>query len=148
LEPELLGTIGAGTVVVVDDLDHPLPPALAQTLVDLCSAGRHLRVLVSGRGVEGLRRVAWRRGVQVSSLDAADLAATPAELVEMARSWGHDLSAERAAAVHAATGGWPGVARLLLDAADTDSETLDLDAAVGYLDATVLETLAPPTRQA
>ena len=143
-----LTAVDESTVVVVDDLDQPLPPELSEALLDLCGGSRGSRLVLSGRDADEVRRLAWRRGVQVSSLDAVDLAATVPELQQMARSWGHELDTGRVTALHTATAGWPAVSRLLLDAADSETRSFDLDAAVDYLGATVLENLSTSTRMA
>ena len=143
-----LTAVDEGVVVVVDDLDQPLPLELSEALLDLCGGSRGSRLVLSGRDADEVRRLAWRRGVQVSSLDAVDLAATVPELQQMARSWGHELDTGRVTALHTATAGWPAVSRLLLDAADSETRSFDLDAAVDYLGATVLENLSTSTRMA
>src|SRR5690625_1441261 len=137
-----------GGVLVVDDVDQPLGPDRTAALLALMEGGRPLRVVIAGRDVEDLRRSAWRRGVQVATLGPDVLAATPAELAEMARDWGHDLSTGRVKELHAATGGWPGVARQVLDATDHGAHSFDLDDAGAYLGATVLDALSEPVRHA
>src|SRR5690625_73928 len=137
-----------GGVLVVDDVDQPLGPDRTAALLELVEGARRVRVVLAGRDVEELRRAAWRRGVQVATLGPDELAATPAELAEMARDWGHDLGAGRAEELHAASGGWPGVARQVVDATDHGAHTFDLREAGAYLEATVLEALNEPVRHA
>lgn len=147
LQPQDVARLPDGAVLVVDDVDHALTPELTEALLALPHRPGRVQMLLSGRDVQDVRRAAWRRGLQVSTLDGEELAATAAELAEMAREWGHDLTPGGAEELYAATGGWPAVARLLLDGAELGSG-ISLDAAVDYLDAAVLDELGEPVRRA
>lgn len=148
LRLEDLAGLPGGAVLAVDDVDQALAPELTEALLALPQQPGQVRVLLSGRDVAGVRRASWRRGLQVSTLDVDELAATLAELRDMARDWGHDLDEDQVADLHTATSGWPGVARMILDGSGPGTSWPDLDAAVDYLDATVLDPLAEPVRRA
>lgn len=136
----------APAVVVIDGFDGVPRSEVSSAILNLIGRERRLRVLVTGRSVEHLRREAWRRGVDVAALGAGDLVASPAELLALAQDWGRDLSQEMADDLHRVTGGWPLVARLVLEA-DHGSGALTLDSAARYLSATVVDLLDAESRQ-
>lgn len=136
-----LGTSGRRCIVVVDGADEwesqlgPLVDALAFT------PNLHL-VLVGGSRSRWAVQAAGR-GLEVLLLTGDQLAATPDELAELVRSWGHELGARTLERLHRDVGGWIVPAQLALDA-PSDGERYVLDHAVDYVTGCLdRELLAP-----
>ncbi|GHC99658.1 hypothetical protein GCM10008096_02050 [Zhihengliuella salsuginis] len=102
---------GAGGTIVVDDFARHETAALAENIVTALGRPGAPRLVVATRSTPLLRMYAWDRGLDVGTVGAADLLATETELADMASAWG----AAGAADLHAPTGGWPRVARLLAE---------------------------------
>lgn len=108
--PGILAEQTGGTVVV-DDFARHETAALAENIVSGLARPDAPRLIVAARTTPLLRMYAWDRGLDVGTLGAGELLATESELAEMAAAWGVPAPD----GLHAATGGWPRVAKLLAE---------------------------------
>jgi len=116
--PDLPGILVAqtGGAVVVDDYARHETAALAEGIVSALARPGAPRLIVATRTTPLLRVYAWDHGLDVGTVGAGDLLATESELADMVAAWG----GRDAGGLHELTGGWPRVARLLVEEGAAD----------------------------
>ena len=130
------GAAGVSVALVVDGADDLVEHGDARDLADLLTTSGTLHVLlVTGPRVQPRTDLARALAAadpppDVVTLSARDLAMTPAELRDAASGWGHALDDATAAQLVTLVGGWPGLARTVLD--DTRPADGSLATAAGY----------------
>lgn len=107
---------GARVIVVVDDSQHLTDHSLREWMGKHCRNLPTLHIVASSDEVRAMRPDRRAVGMDIAVLRGRDLMLAPDEVPALALSWGHDLTGEDAEELVAATGGWPGVMRALLDA--------------------------------
>lgn len=128
----------AAAVLVVDDADDLDDPAAVAAVGALLRASRTLRVLLltgsryplTPTGGQHPVLTAAGGALPVETLTARELAMTRDELREAAAAWGHPLDDNRLARLVAMVGGWPALARTMLD--DTRPDDTELATAGAY----------------
>jgi len=133
-------------IAVIDSFDAAAEAALGAALTELLLAHPRLRIVICTRTPVALQSLAWQNGLETSLIERSHLAASSTELAEMAATWHHELSVERAVELEELTGGWPRVARFVLDGTPPD-RPFQLDLAARYVDATVLSGLSAVERE-
>lgn len=124
----------AGLVVVVDGAGGLTDRDLA-SLVEMLTAHRAAHLVMRAARADPVRSAAQRHGLDVDVLCGRDLAVTPEQLGELARTWGRPITAELAEVIHAEVGGWLAPARLILESTVPDADGLDVDAARAFVEA-------------
>ncbi len=107
---------GTRVIVVVDDSQHLTDPSLREWMGRHCRALPTLHIVGSSDEVRTVRPDHSTSGMDIAVLRGRDLMLRPDEAPDFALSWGHDLTEEEAEELVAATGGWLGVMRAVLDA--------------------------------
>jgi LuxR family maltose regulon positive regulatory protein len=93
------------SILVVDDV-HRWSTAGVEALCEAVLRSANLHVVACADGPSGIVEAARRRYVQTEVVNAADLTVSAADLVDFARSWGHQISMDDALDLHDRLGGW------------------------------------------
>ncbi|TGY76514.1 hypothetical protein, partial [Cellulomonas shaoxiangyii] len=112
---ELLGSLPAGTPVVLDDVHHVTSAAGRDALTAVLGA-RGPRFVLLGRAVRGLALGPGRVEGDVGDLGPATLALTPQETGDLVRAWGPGPDAAAVQDLWRVTLGWPVAVRAALRA--------------------------------
>ncbi|UZN02979.1 LuxR C-terminal-related transcriptional regulator [Cellulomonas sp. S1-8] len=136
-------------VLVVDDADELDDPAAVTAVAELLATAPALRlVLVTGprypllpAGAQHPVLAAVGSPLPVVTVTARDLAFTAEELRAAAASWGHPVDDARLAGLVALVGGWPRLAREVLDDTRPDDDQLATAGAYAFARDVVLPSL-------
>lgn len=115
-------------IVVVDDSEHITDPALRRWIGDLCRAAPALHFIGASSEPRAVHPDHQRTGMEMSVLTGRALMLSAQEARASAASWGYELGEERARQLVAATGGWVGLLRTVLDAGPHDGASTPVDA--------------------
>ncbi|MBO3087842.1 helix-turn-helix transcriptional regulator [Cellulomonas dongxiuzhuiae] len=132
---------GRPVILVVDDADELDDPDAVKALAELLATSAALRVvLVTGpryrmlpTGPQHPVLTAVGHPLPVLTLTARDLAFTADELRAAVVSWGHDIDDARLEYLVELVGGWPRLARTVLDDTRPDDEQLATASAYAFI---------------
>lgn len=133
-----VAAVDGPVVLVVDDADQLDDPDAVKAVAELVSAAPTLQVLVITAtrypllptGAQHPVLTAVEPPLRVVTITARDLSFTPDELADAAASWGHPVDEGRLAYLVGLVGGWPKLAREVLD--DTRPDDTHLATAGAY----------------
>jgi len=142
-------TVGTPVVLVVDDADDLVAPDDVQAVAELLTTSASLRLLlVTGSpaalagGAPEPVLAAVDSPLHVVTLTGRDLALTADELYDAAAAWGHHLDDGRLEWLVQLVGGWPGLARTVLDDTRPEDTELATAGAFAYIRDVVLPGIA------
>lgn len=131
---------GSPRVIVV--FDHAVTedrPTVAEQVCALSCAVDDVHFVVTSRLSHPIARVAVNLGLDVDIISRRELELTPNELIDLAKHWGHELALDRAHELCTAAGGWPSVAKSILDNSSPLDPTFRVGAARQFLEDSVTD---------
>lgn len=137
-------------IVILNDGQSIEDPSILNNICSVIQTDMEVHFVVNSRRRHPLSRTAHQAGIEVDVISRRDLELTPEELVDIAHTWRHDISIDRANELHGAIGGWPTVAKLVLDDVAPFTRQIRIDGAREFLqdafrntaDGTRLEAIA------
>ena len=139
---------GVRVALVVDDFDRAPGTARLDDLFELVEANPNLHLIICGRRHHAIEAMAMR-SVGTQTIRPDDLALDMADVIELARLTGKELTAEDAETLQRVFGGWIGPIRLVIEAIGSIAAVepgaeaaLPLPAADDYVRDAVLQAFA------
>ncbi|ALX04295.1 LuxR C-terminal-related transcriptional regulator [Aeromicrobium erythreum] len=142
---DLATASGRPCILIVDDA--PTFHDETSGLIEALTLAPQLHLAIAVRERSGLVDAADRARLETSLITGEHLAATPSELAEMARCWGHRVDETTLASLREEVGGWVLPARLVLDATPAGDPPLVLGPAVDFVRRCITAAAAPGTPQ-
>ncbi len=114
-------------VLLIENGDLLLGSEEVEMVCTLVRLNENLEVILNSRVVHPIGPVAHSLGLPVEIIGRSDLAADSLELQSFAKMWGHEITSHEADDLHHASGGWPLLARTILDDASDRTAPLQRD---------------------
>lgn len=142
-----VATVKRSRVLIIDDVEDRSSADNIDRLIGVAGRQRGLHLVLVCREAKEIRSSAQRHGVRMDVITGADLAVPPSSLPELASSWEHDLSPERAAELFSVVGGWCTPLRIILDTTPAGETSFVTHGARDYLEQVAKELQAADARE-
>ena len=140
---ELNSFTDARIIIVLDDLEVAAETTVLARISRFLRACPNVHTVAIVRAGHSSENTSLGRAPDLNAVWGSDLLISETELTAFAAVWGHELDAGRAHTLRRLTGGWPRLARLLLDHSNGETGDFNLVPAADYLSSVVSRTLPP-----